>query len=112
MRAEVTALHLRCGGRVGSRSVFNDQRLRGQRTKRRPKLVEQAMSDHDCGDALRNHVARLPKQRMPLPGSKQGNEPGIATHEDHAGFVEERDRKSTRLNSSHLGISYAVFCLK
>src|SRR5205814_10132965 len=25
---------------------------------------------------------------------------------------EDRDRKSTRLNSSHLGISYAVFCLK
>src|SRR5205814_10681606 len=24
----------------------------------------------------------------------------------------EQDRKSTRLNSSHLGISYAVFCLK
>src|SRR5437899_4350225 len=35
---------------------------------------------------------------------------------DH-GVVEEGvsaypDRKSTRLNSSHLGISYAVFCLK
>src|SRR5262245_65229930 len=26
--------------------------------------------------------------------------------------VNGRDRKSTRLNSSHLGISYAVFCLK
>src|ERR1035438_5479074 len=26
--------------------------------------------------------------------------------------VPELDRKSTRLNSSHLGISYAVFCLK
>src|SRR5258707_1675879 len=25
---------------------------------------------------------------------------------------DEGDRKSTRLNSSHLGISYAVFCLK
>src|SRR5256885_3950899 len=25
---------------------------------------------------------------------------------------DERDRKSTRLNSSHLVISYAVFCLK
>src|SRR5262245_63969493 len=25
---------------------------------------------------------------------------------------EKPDRKSTRLNSSHLGISYAVFCLK
>src|SRR3712207_8905584 len=27
-------------------------------------------------------------------------------------FVEEKDRKSTRLNSSHANISYAVFCLK
>src|SRR5436853_4343101 len=28
-------------------------------------------------------------------------------------FLEDDlDRKSTRLNSSHLGISYAVFCLK
>src|SRR5258705_10316601 len=26
--------------------------------------------------------------------------------------VAYKDRKSTRLNSSHLGISYAVFCLK
>src|SRR2546426_5135498 len=26
--------------------------------------------------------------------------------------VDARDRKSTRLNSSHLVISYAVFCLK
>src|SRR5437899_9546614 len=25
---------------------------------------------------------------------------------------QQIDRKSTRLNSSHLGISYAVFCLK
>src|SRR5690625_7021030 len=25
---------------------------------------------------------------------------------------DERDRKSTRLNSSHVAISYAVFCLK
>src|SRR2546426_7692663 len=30
---------------------------------------------------------------------------------DHQTFVDE-DRKSTRLNSSHLVISYAVFCLK
>src|SRR5690625_5931174 len=26
--------------------------------------------------------------------------------------LENRDRKSTRLNSSHVAISYAVFCLK
>src|SRR5437899_6030071 len=27
-------------------------------------------------------------------------------------LIKVTDRKSTRLNSSHLGISYAVFCLK
>src|SRR5258705_4406276 len=27
-------------------------------------------------------------------------------------IASDGDRKSTRLNSSHLGISYAVFCLK
>src|ERR1039458_10019940 len=30
----------------------------------------------------------------------------------HRANPGRRDRKSTRLNSSHLGISYAVFCLK
>src|SRR5438874_10267760 len=29
-----------------------------------------------------------------------------------AGCAVDRDRKSTRLNSSHVEISYAVFCLK
>src|SRR5690625_6001886 len=29
-----------------------------------------------------------------------------------AAFREHQDRKSTRLNSSHVAISYAVFCLK
>src|SRR5258705_5965652 len=29
-----------------------------------------------------------------------------------AAGLADADRKSTRLNSSHLGISYAVFCLK
>src|SRR3712207_7332177 len=29
-----------------------------------------------------------------------------------SGFRRFRDRKSTRLNSSHANISYAVFCLK
>src|SRR5262245_64414240 len=39
-------------------------------------------------------------------GTLQGRE--LEQHRDTVGI----DRKSTRLNSSHLGISYAVFCLK
>src|SRR5262245_62574323 len=31
---------------------------------------------------------------------------------DYGSYEIGEDRKSTRLNSSHLGISYAVFCLK
>src|SRR3712207_7830325 len=32
--------------------------------------------------------------------------------DQHHPFVGRQDRKSTRLNSSHANISYAVFCLK
>src|ERR1035438_10622776 len=36
----------------------------------------------------------------------------VAMADDQATRLKAVDRKSTRLNSSHLGISYAVFCLK
>src|SRR6266496_5184796 len=37
---------------------------------------------------------------------------GRQRQEDHVAELLGRDRKSTRLNSSHVEISYAVFCLK
>src|SRR5215813_15192615 len=52
-----------------------------------------------------------------LPISRSGSEPvesglrGFACASSHA-RARARDRKSTRLNSSHVRISYAVFCLK
>src|SRR3712207_7228868 len=36
---------------------------------------------------------------------------GYVTTVDAAGLARGLDRKSTRLNSSHANISYAVFCL-
>src|SRR5690625_6332574 len=45
--------------------------------------------------------------------SRLGN-PTVAVLEERIASLEngERDRKSTRLNSSHVATSYAVFCLK
>src|SRR3712207_8308425 len=41
------------------------------------------------------------------------NDPPEVHHRDPVAHVaDHRDRKSTRLNSSHANISYAVFCLK
>src|SRR5439155_25025012 len=42
------------------------------------------------------------------PQAVQARQPGVPTGRHDC----ERDRKSTRLNSSHVAISYAVFCLK
>src|SRR2546426_4146221 len=41
-----------------------------------------------------------------------GLDPVRVRPDDTAPHLLARDRKSTRLNSSHLVISYAVFCLK
>src|SRR5256885_12954430 len=41
-----------------------------------------------------------------------GIEAVLRLRDHHLGLVDRKDRKSTRLNSSHLVISYAVFCLK
>src|SRR5437899_6655164 len=58
---------------------------------------------------------RLPRRdergeigRRVLPHQQHGALGGVALVTD----IRALDRKSTRLNSSHLGISYAVFCLK
>src|SRR3712207_8118516 len=57
-------------------------------------------------------VGSLPFHEWSLP-DRSGSRPEVVG----AALVEERgrvgaDRKSTRLNSSHANISYAVFCLK
>src|SRR5207249_11032512 len=49
-----------------------------------------------------SHVAQLIQDNLPQLGGTAPKKPRKVT----------RDRKSTRLNSSHVSISYAVFCLK
>src|SRR3712207_6936549 len=61
-------------------------------------------------------ICRRPR-RHPRPGGRRGARTGArARTRVRAGGGGARaargDRKSTRLNSSHANISYAVFCLK
>src|SRR2546426_11086103 len=55
-------------------------------------------------------VKRAARLGVRLALGRDGSEPWLETDIFDAG--ERPDRKSTRLNSSHLVISYAVFCLK
>src|SRR3712207_7661165 len=67
--------------------------------------------------AERQHRERVEAQRADLAEGRRGLLGAHRRAEEHAvlpveRLADERDRKSTRLNSSHANISYAVFCLK
>src|SRR2546429_2026550 len=66
-------------------------------------------------DAEQLEVSETIAQEIPLIGYVGGDEEGSdlgASSNEPAMIDPETDRKSTRLNSSHGYISYAVFCLK
>src|SRR5438874_8305307 len=70
-----------------------------------------------------DHLAGIAAQRLSQPsfdrraGSRRdGGWQGLLPGQQHSRLrhrgLGKEDRKSTRLNSSHVEISYAVFCLK
>src|SRR5437879_6820713 len=69
-------------------------------------------SDHDGADGRQNLTARSgdPGHRLVHGGLQTRH--GSSSRSSIASSVDQTDRKSTRLNSSHRCISYAVFCLK
>src|SRR5690554_5201036 len=90
-------------------SRFTHWQLSGKLAVRQPS---------DSGTALINHWKQEGEQYdLSLSSSFLGM--GTTRLEGMPGFIElilsngdvYRDRKSTRLNSSHVRISYAVFCL-
>src|SRR5437588_3092988 len=68
--------------------------------------VDTLSLDHGPSKDFKTHRAWLPSGRWGVENiAKLDRVPA-------AGAKATRDRKSTRLNSSHTVISYAVFCLK
>src|SRR2546427_4819692 len=73
--------------------------FRSRRNTRRQERAGHRGGETDCGDDSRSdrEAGAVPRAVPLLPLPDLG---------------DLRDRKSTRLNSSHSQISYAVFCLK
>src|SRR5207302_4210906 len=70
---------------------------------------------------LKGQVERaVPFELKPIPALEQGGDQRVLARLQRdfesgprsSALVNGLDRKSTRLNSSHVQISYAVFCLK
>src|SRR5205814_9697256 len=73
---------------------------------RSPPLPRVSLQQHGAPDHVAQHLAAVHG-----PADLHGAREDRQDHERQPD-VGPRDRKSTRLNSSHLGSSYAVFCLK
>src|SRR5207253_11328262 len=81
---------------------------RVERAHAREQEVEHGPQGEDVAAGVEGIAARLLRRHVrrgaeELPGARD-------LRRRHLGDPE--DRKSTRLNSSHVAISYAVFCLK
>src|SRR5207245_1338660 len=81
--------------------------------------AEEALADAVSRDPARGHRAGVPQRVLGQPRSRYLRRRRVRraavqlTRQVRIGYrVAELDRKSTRLNSSHGSISYAVFCLK
>src|SRR5262245_62612884 len=74
--------------------------------------VAQPIIEGILGNALNNLNGSSAKLQQQLSLKDLVGLDAFAASHPFGVFVAPEDRKSTRLNSSHLGISYAVFCLK
>src|SRR6266852_8039632 len=78
---------------------------------RLPRMMERGWQE-ECAELLRTGepYPRVAGDASPAPYAPVP--PPQPNPETYNLFVPRSDRKSTRLNSSHGSISYAVFCLK
>src|SRR6266487_6777732 len=77
--------------------------------------TQRQRADKPPGPRTHDQCLAVPGPQLPGTGQLPAPAPGLAAlpvPECPASRPAGRDRKSTRLNSSHPSISYAVFCLK
>src|SRR3712207_8103537 len=88
-----------------STTLFRSVRSRRETHDRRPvrELEREVQAERQVAGAVRRRIG--PAEVLAQPA-------GVVAAVEVEEELLVRDRKSTRLNSSHANISYAVFCLK
>src|SRR2546426_8904426 len=83
-------------------------------SRRRHTRLQGDWSSDVCSSDLRNanDLAMSAELEVEDGGDGAGERADVRVLDVAAVLAQMEDRKSTRLNSSHLVISYAVFCLK
>src|SRR3712207_8775237 len=84
-------------------TLFRSQRAEVERLDLLRELLEGGRHDH-VREAVEDNAHPHALARLPRQGFDEAA-PDLVP-------LPDEDRKSTRLNSSHANISYAVFCLK
>src|SRR5690606_8096173 len=112
------ALQYLAGEALAAASAFSGAPGKGVRRQRLDfwaALSHRSTGDTSSAQELLQNVLKLDpltyygmRAAELLDAPKPAIAPGTANDEN----TPQRDRKSTRLNSSHVKISYAVFCLK
>src|SRR5258707_10875133 len=74
-----------------------------------PRFAENARSNAIC---IKEENSEVAEDSLLADALAEGSKSRLHAASQHAATGGEGDRKSTRLNSSHANISYAVFCLK
>src|SRR5690242_20947712 len=92
---------------VSGTNKFAERGIAGERRRRRDEIAVKSSPD------LQSVQRGGAREYAGNPGAIVVDVARVAGSGDvSATAVAEADRKSTRLNSSHMSISYAVFCLK
>src|SRR5207249_8988577 len=90
---------------------FRPSRCTAFPTRRSSDLSMWRLANTWFHDGQLNRAARVLDQ-LADEAARAGDLPVQALALYYAAWVNGQDRKSTRLNSSHVSSSYAVFCLK
>src|SRR5690625_6179934 len=78
---------------------------------RNPEVQKAHISEEEMGEYLRYVISHELAHALGYPHNQRGNTAYDVEDLRDPEFTRELDRKNTRLNSSHVAISYAANCL-